>query len=68
MFMLLYGADYRRCTPRRCRSEKVSAAAEADSDFFAFQLTTKQRITRAINMLNKSIVNADYNGAIFMDG
>jgi hypothetical protein len=46
----------------------VSAAAEADSDFFAFQLTTKQRITRAINMLNKSIVNADYNGAIFMDG
>jgi len=31
-------------------------------------LSQSNSIATTINMLNKSILNADYNGAVFMDG
>jgi hypothetical protein len=72
MFMLLYGADHEKSTPPCDRSEKVSAAVgrqprRAEISLHSGSLPSNS-IAMTINMLNKSIINADYNGAVFMDG
>jgi len=70
--MLLYGADHEKSTPPCDRNEKVSAAAGRQPRRLEISmhsdLSQSNSIATTINMLNKSILNADYNGAVFMDG
>ena len=42
--------------------------AAADRNFSAFWLTSKQQHTMASSMISHSMINADYNGAVFMIG
>ncbi len=71
MFMLLYGADHRKCTPPCGRSEKVSAAAGRQPERPEISLHSgspqNSSIAKAMSMLNNSIINADSNGAVFMN-
>jgi len=39
----------------------------AGGDFSASWLTTKKQHRNNNQLLNKSIINADHNGAVFMD-
>jgi len=72
MFMLLLGTDHEKCTPACGRSEKVSAAEDRQLRRPEISLhsgsSQSNSIAMAISVHNNSIVNADYNGAVFMDG
>ena len=72
MFMLLHGTDHERCAPPCGRSEKVSAAADRQPRREKISLhsdsSQSNSIAMTINMLNKSILDADYNDAVFMNG
>jgi len=72
MFMLLYGTDHEKCTPPCVRSEKVSAAAGRHPRRLEFSMHAhylqRSSMSMAISMLNNSIINVDYNGAVCMDG
>ena len=76
MFMLQHGTDHEKCTPPYGRSEKVSAAADrqprprprqVEISMHSHSLQSSS-IAMTINMLNKSILDADYDDAVFMDG
>jgi len=68
MFMLLHGADHGKGTPPCGRSEEVTVKGAAARDFYAFWFIRSNSMTKATDMLNNSIMNADYNYAAVMDG
>ena len=72
MFMLLYGTDHETSTPPCDRSEKVSAAADRQPKRVKISMhsdsSQSNSMTMTISVLNNSIDNAHYNGAVVMDG
>ncbi len=72
MFMLLHGADHGRCTPPRGGSDRVGAqrgrrTRQSEISLHSGSLQSSS-MAMAINMLNKSILNAESNGVVLMNG
>ena len=47
---------------------KGKALAKVGGNFSAFWLSTMQHHTNTFNAISYSMLNADYNGAVFMNG
>ena len=72
VFMLLHGTHHGKCPPPCDRRDEVSAEhselAEQPEISLHSHSPQSSSMATAINMLNESMLHADYNGAVLMDG